>query len=62
LYLGKRSRSSFLAVSGVGAGAAGCSAESDVSVFTDVEFPISEMNGNNIRSGTGRPRVDYIHQ
>jgi hypothetical protein len=49
-------------VSGAGAGAAGCCAESDASIFIDVEFPISEMNGNNIKSGTGRPRVDYIHQ
>jgi hypothetical protein len=43
-------------------GSAGSCAESDASVFTDVEFHISEMNGNNTRSGTGRPRVDYIHQ
>jgi hypothetical protein len=49
-------------VSGAGTGSAGSCAESDASVFTDVEFHISEMNGNNTRSGTGRPRVDYIHQ
>jgi hypothetical protein len=49
-------------VSGAGDGAASCCAESDASVFTDVEFPISEMNRNIIRSGTGRPIVDYIHQ